>query len=533
MLLAPSLFANTLLQQRLYKLLAGLLLLALALVFHLPSLTWLPRGIHEWAQADRLALALSFYDHGMNFFRPQTFNISSIDGVVGVEFPLVPYVAALAAKLTGRDTIVFWFRGLTVGATVWGCYYLFRLVFERTQQFVAALLPGVFLATSPVFAYYAGNFLPDPVGVAITLVAFYYLMQYQQHAAYWHLGLALGLFTLASLVKTSSAIYLVSAIGIVLLWSYLRPSVLTVRQKVGFLGMCAISVAAIGGYILFNRHLNETYGATLFLAKAMPFENQQQYDMVRLRIEDGWWYEYFTKAHYIVLQLSAVVCLISLPRILRHDWFWAAQLLLAAVGGWLFFRLMGLQFADHDYYVLAPYWPVLTLLVALAVVQACGVQVPSLRWNGVLQGARYVAVGVALVALVGLALQHHRRRLNDPYRPFSDYYTYRWMQGGAQALSAARVPDEATLLVVGEDAPNLSLVYFNRRGIVWNLNVAQTNTAQILDKMTSSGLDYLLMRQEVYQQLAQTHPDLLRSFTTKINNQRYAVLVRNNAIKHW
>lgn len=519
--------------QRLYKLLAVLLLLALALVFHLPSLTWLPRGIHEWAQADRLALALSFYDHGMNFFRPQTLNISSIDGVVGVEFPLVPYVAALVAKLTGRDTIVFWFRALTVGATVCGCYYLFRLVFERTQHFAAALLPGVFLATSPVFSYYAGNFLPDPVGVAITLVAFYYLMQYQQHASYRHLLLALGLFTLASLVKTSSAIYLVAAIGTVLLWSYLYPGVLTVRQKLGFLGMCAISVAAIGGYIVFNRHLNETYGATLFLAKAMPFENQQQYDMVRMRILDGWWYEYFTKAHYFVLQLSAGICLISLPQLLRHNWFWTAQLLLAAVGGWLFFRLMGLQFADHDYYVLAPYWPALTLLVALAVVQGWGVQVASPRWNGMLQGARYVAVGVALVGLVVLALQHHRRRLSDPYPPFSDYYTYRWMQGGSQALSAASVPEEATLLVLGEKAPNLSLVYFNRRGIVWNPDLAQTSTAQVLDKMTAAGLDYLLMRQDIYQQLAQTHPDLLRSLTTKISNQRYAVLARNNAVKHW
>jgi 4-amino-4-deoxy-L-arabinose transferase-like glycosyltransferase len=531
--LASSLSANTFLTHRLYKLLAVLLLLALALVFHLPSLTWLPRGIHEWAQADRLALAVSFYDHGMNFFRPQTFNITSIDGVVGVEFPLIPYVAALAGKLTGRGSIVLWFRALTVGTTVWGCYYLFLLVFERTKQFVAALLPGVFLATSPVFAYYAGNFLPDPVGVAITLVAFYYLMQYQRHATYRHLVLGIGLFTLASLTKTSSAIYLVAAIGAVLFWSYLSPSVLTLWQKIGFLGMCAFSVAAIGGYILFNRHLNETYGATIFLAKAMPFENQQQYDMVWTRIVTGWWYEYFTKAHYIVLQLSAVICLVSLPRIIRRDWFWMAQLLLAAVGGWMFFRLMGLQFADHDYYVLAPFWPALTLLVALAVVQAGEIQVANLRWNSILKAARYIAVSVALIVLVALALQHHRRRISDPYRPFSDYYTYRWMQGGAQDFSAAKIPEQATLLVLGEAAPNLSLVYFDRRGIVWNFDMLQTSTAQILEKMTALGLDHLLMRQEVYQQMIQTHPDLLASFTTKISNQRYAVLARNGAVKHW
>ena len=36
---------------------------------------------------------------------------------------------------------------------------------------MAALLPGVFLATAPVFAYYAGNYLPDPVGASLVVVA--------------------------------------------------------------------------------------------------------------------------------------------------------------------------------------------------------------------------------------------------------------------------------------------------------------------------------------------------------------------------
>ena len=83
--------------------LAVALFLLLALVYYLPSLNWLPRGIHEWAQADRLALAISFYDNGMHFFRPQTLNLSALDGVVGVEFPLMAWLAARAYRFHQRS----------------------------------------------------------------------------------------------------------------------------------------------------------------------------------------------------------------------------------------------------------------------------------------------------------------------------------------------------------------------------------------------------------------------------------------------
>jgi hypothetical protein len=171
----------------------------------------------------------------------------------------------------------------------------------------------------------------------------------------------------------------------------------------------------------------------------------------------------------------------------------------------VFFLLMGLQFADHDYYALAPYYPGLVLLVALAAVQLASwyerAGQPGAGPRPLMQRLGPYALALAMFSLVALGLRHYRIRISDPYRPYSDYYRYRWMQGGAAALAAAQVPARATLLVLGEEAPNLPLVYFDRRGRVWNPDLAQLTPTALADALRRDGLDYLLMSQEVFRQL--------------------------------
>lgn len=505
--------------------LAALFFLVLALGFYVPSLGWLPRGIHEWAQADRLALAISFYDHGMHFFRPQTLNLGSVDGVVGVEFPLIPYLAALGAKLTGRESIVVWFRSLNVVLAGLGGFYLFRLVFERTRQFAAALLPGVFLATSPVFAYYAGNFLPDPVGASLALVGAYYFLGFGRVPRFGHLVAAIGLFTLATLIKTSAGIYLVAALGTVLLWSYLHPSLLTLRQKLVFIVMAASSLGVVVGYALFNRYLNDQYHSNLFLAQVMPIETPQQYEAIMTRIQLLWQFEYFTAVQYGVLVASLVVCLVGLYWMVRTEWLWLSQLALASLGGWLFFRLMGTQFLDHDYYVLAPFWPGLALLVALATVQAA-------NWRLVPVLARHVVFGIGVAALLIPGFRQQRARLAEPYKHFSDYYTYHWMEGGAAAI-AAYVPPSDHLLVLGEMAPNLALVYFDRRGLAWQPDVSRMPLAELVERMHANGLDCVVMRKGIFEELQRTHADVFSPFKQVVSTPQFTALRLRNNPPHW
>jgi 4-amino-4-deoxy-L-arabinose transferase-like glycosyltransferase len=512
---------------RLYRLLAGLFFLGIALLYYLPSLRWLPRGIHEWAQADRLAIALSFYDHGLHFFRPQTLNITSYDGIVGVEFPLMAYLAALGAKLLGRGALVPLYRALTISTAWLAYYYLFRLVFDRTRQFVAALVPGVFLAASPVFAYYAGNFMPDPASAALVLVALYYLLRYPSSRRFRDIAGAIAILTLATLTKLSGGIYLAAAFSILLLWVYLSPEVLRLRQRWLLLVLVALSVSLIVGYTLYTHYLNETYYSWVFLASPKPLKSFEQYNYMLMRVRRDWLAEYFVPFQYHVLKASVLVVGLSLVKIIRAEWLWAALLAISALGCLLFVWAMGTQFSDHDYYVLASFWPGLLLLVALATTQVAQHLAHTPRW------LRHLLFGAVLLGLLVPGLRRYRARMSDPYLGFSAYYNYRWMQGGATQLAAAHVPSEATILVVGEEAPNLSLVYFDRRGAVWNPYLPQVTTSDVLRRMTEVGLDYLIMRQAVYQKLVQRQPDLLVAFSPVLSTPQYVALKRRSGPPHW
>lgn len=512
---------------RAYRLLAGGFFLVLVLVYYWPSLGWLPRGIHAWAQADRLALAFGFYDHQLNVFRPRTLTLSSINGVTGVEFPLLPYLAALGARVLGRGAVVPLYRLLT-GTTAWlAYYYLFRLVFERTRQVAAALVPGVFLAASPVFAYYAGNFLPDPVGASLVVVATYYLLRYQLTRRFGDVAGAVALLTLAALIKVSAGIYLIAALSTFLLWAYLRPAALTERQRLLLLLLVGASLGSIVGHTLYNRHLNELYNSDLFLAEPRPLTTMAEYNMVLYRIRVSWSHEYFLPFQYQVLVASLVVCVLSLGRVLRTEWLWAAQLGLATVGGLLFFKLMGTQFFHHDYYVIAPFWPGLVLLVALGTTQL------ALRLGRLPRLARHLLFGAVVLGLLIPGLRKYRARMSDSYLPFSTDYNYRWMQGGAARLAAAGVPTSATILLVGDGAPNLGLIYFDRRGVVWNPDRNQLPPSVLVRKMTEVGLDYLIMNQAVFEEMRARYPDLLTTFRPFIATGQYVVLKPPHPIPHW
>jgi hypothetical protein len=512
---------------RTYNILAGCFFGIVVLVYYWPSLGWLPRGIHEWAQADRLALAFGFYDHGMDFFRPRTFTLSSVDGVAGVEFPLIPYLAALGAKVFGRASVVPVYRLLSSSAAWLAYYYSFKLVFERTRQFVAALVPGFFLAASPVFAYYAGNFLPDPVGAALVLVGSYYVLHYQLSQRFRDVVIGIGVLTLATLIKVSTGIYLVAVLSIFLLYAYLQPLSLTLRQRIVLLLLAGASLGAVVGYTLFNQYLNQLYTSDLFLAETRPITSTAEFELVIQRIRESWSQEYFVHFHYKVLIVSLVILIVGFRRILRTEWIWAAQIALATIGALLFFKIMGQQFFHHDYYVIAPFWPGLVLLVSLATTQV------ALRLAWLPRLVRHILFGAVVLALFIPGLRRYRARMGDPYESFSDYYTYRWMQGGAERLSAARVPTSATLLVVGSGAPNLSLVYFDRRGLVWNPDRNQAPPSALLAKMNEFGLDYLVMSQPVFQEMQRRYPDLLATFAQFIGTDQYVVLKPPRIMQHW
>jgi hypothetical protein len=415
-----------------------------------------PQGIHDWAQADRLALAIGFYDNGMNFFLPTTYNQYSVNGITGVEFPLPAYLAALGGKLLGRDSISIAFRFIDTLVACISLIFLYLACYKRTKDFAFSMFTPLFLFCSPIFIYYTCSYIPDATAVAIIFIAFYFMLQYLDHYTTKPLLIGLALLTLATLIKTSTGIYLIAYGGYILLQragSYRHHKK---SQNVIILIAIASAFSIPVGYYFYNQYLNHTYHSTVFLAKANPFVSYKAFqEYIDVNFKKLWMREYMELPQYLVL---AVVIAVGLPLLKSvragssHLWL----LLLFLLGTLCMGYFMGGQLFFHDYYVLSIFMPLLTyalLVCSIAIHHSIAqYKVASIR-RGLI---------TAVLIMFFFADYHHYQRLQPNYFPFNPGIP--WAKGGSDLLDKLQIPRSERIFAYNASAPNLALLYCDRKG---------------------------------------------------------------------
>ena len=306
---------------------------------------------------------------------------------------------------------------------------------------------------------YTASYLPDAAACSIAVIAFYFLLRYIDHSARRDMLSAIALLTLASLVKTSVALYLVALVGYVFLQRILRRGHFSLRDNVLFAGASAAAGLVLASYAVYNTHLNETYNSTLFLAKATPFRSLDEvFYFFNANFKYLWMKEYFLLAQYPLL---LAVLLTAVPMMLK-DMAGKKRLLVFMiffVGVLSVAFLMGSQLQMHDYYVVSILLPAMAfgLLISLTTIHRQILMPQALR-------QLRVFVLACLVILFFFADHHMYQRFKPDYEPFKAGVS--WAEGGNKVLEGLGISRSEKLMVVREDAPNIVLVYFDRRGYV-------------------------------------------------------------------
>lgn len=491
--------------------------------YYYNTITLLPRGIHEWAQADRYSLAVMFYNHGFNFFRPQTLNSSAIDNVVGVEFPYQSYLAALIAIPFGEQSLPLIFRLITLITVITGLYFLFRLTKLFTASFFIALLPPLLLFCSPVFVYYSGNFQPDTNAVAFGLIAFYFHFLFNRTGHKKHLFLSLLFITLAVLIKSSMVAYW---IGMALhhVFIYIRK-----RKQIDFkyylkiLAVQFISFVIIVLFFLHNSYLNNTYHSwifnyTLWLANTNASINHAD-ELKNILFNNmlnpnRWLFEYFLPIHYLIMIAAGFFFFKSVFK----KYFEGGEILWLILFSVPFmigiFLLFGNQFVDHDYYFIAIFYPLFCLVFVWFCIGLNTVfKNVQLKFGGIL-------ICATLVCTYYFAQSQQIARTGNAYKGFEKYYHFTWMIDGKKILDNNHIPANTKILVMGEEAPNLALVYFGREGqvISW-----YDTPKKIIQLMHEGNLDYLLMQKEKYNSLLADQPDYFKQFLLAVSAPQFVL----------
>ncbi|MFH0866703.1 MAG: glycosyltransferase family 39 protein [Bacteroidota bacterium] len=172
-----------------------------------------PRSIHQWRQADGLSIARNYYAEGMHFFEPSIHWIGAKgNGKVVSEFPLIYYFVAFLWKVFGKHEFIFRIVNLLI--VFFGLFYLFKLsknIFKNTFWAMVVLL---ILFSSPIFVYYANNFLVNVPAFSLVLPGWFFFYKFYKAGKNKYLYFSTFFFLIAGLLKISTTISLVTLFGL-------------------------------------------------------------------------------------------------------------------------------------------------------------------------------------------------------------------------------------------------------------------------------------------------------------------------------
>jgi hypothetical protein len=414
----------------------------------------LPRGIHVWAQSDRYALAKNYQDN-LNFFVPKTQNVMSEEGKVGTEFPVVQYIAAQISNLVLRDKLPFIHRLLNFLTLILGCFVLARALPSRT--FYSSLLV-IIAFVSPVVLFYAFNFNPDTAGLGLSLIGLSFFYKYIKKPENKNLYLCLIFAGFATLVKTSCGLFLAAFGGVFFFNAIInkdyKTSIKTILSLV-ILGLIIVSY----DYFFFHR-LNKMYSSYVFMSASQPLATME--DLKELRHSFKFWFgQYLTFPQLIVLGVSGILMIGYRKSLYFNKLLWAL-IGIFLLGVLAFVYLMGKQYSAHDYYFITSIIP-LFLLLQLGMWSSFSHLLPARRAGGV------VMLSMSILSFTFAATEYPKR--------MSEVYTWKnhnilnevdWMRQGAETMDRLKIDTDENIFVLYAFAPNTSLIYFNRKGKIFN-----------------------------------------------------------------
>ena len=417
---------------------------------YLPYLNDGPRGIHQWAQADRVAVCLRYAD-GKELLDAATYSMKTPDGNTGVEFSGFQYGIAQLLRMGVPENYVYFL--LRFGTFLIFFSSLFALVFSllsKENVWIKSVLL-IFVISSPLLLYYGYNFLPDIMALSLVLLCFLLLERdFQQHIL-WILLLS----GLAMLVKTSSGIYGIGFMGLY---------VLQVGKKINIKwGAAIVLFAAIAcGIVYYDFHFvhlrSKELWSTVFLTEFVPVTNWGQFTNV-IDTASRFRYEYFSKPQWwVILGLGILGIWHKRNEITTNiNWRIALILLLGLVSLTILF---GVQFMNHDYYVIATFMPVIIYFT----LKALAYFLP------------YVQPRTALIVGILLAVLTFSKGNSKYFERMSEIvhidghpepYNRNWILGAKQVVDA-HVPTENLIFSLYNMEPNWSLIYAGRKGAVFN-----------------------------------------------------------------
>ena len=484
-----------------------------------------PSHIHAWAQSDRYALALGFVNNDLNFFKPETFvlnhqfpyywEVPSEESTTAVDFPIHDYIPAIFMKLFNiKDAWIF--RLYILLYSFLGLYFLFKLALLLTKDFYKALFILLFTSTSPVFVYYQSGFLPSIPSLANTIIGLYFYTLFLKGNKNNYFLLTIGFLTLATLSRTTHAIFLLSILGVEFI-KVLRGNY-SVKSK---LIPVLISLCLILSFYFYNISLRNQYGS-IFLYHFLPVKDIEQVLEVVRNIYNNSLFSYFSFLHYVVLFCLFIgsILLMLLGRIKKDQLVHKVTLLIGIMflGCLLFAILMLEQFIAHDYYFLDTFFIpiVLTLTILISLFPVIS--------NRIVRKIISILILVSLGVPFTLNAYHFQRDRHTTYHWDTTASTINNYRGSAAFLDSLGIAKNAKILALPSFAPNIPFILMERKGYILH-----TTNKKFIEEILEWDYDYISVQNDFFiSDIYSFYPEILKKIEKVGDNGKISICKRSN-----
>ena len=193
---------------------AVFLIVLLAIAFRLYRIDIPFIEAHSWRQVTNADITRHFAEGVMNPFMPRV-SWGGLNGLVGMEFPLLHYLTAIAWRIGGESYMVARLVAVTFSiASVILLYVLGRRLFGKPAGRGAAFL----FAVSPTMVFFGRSFVSDTPMVTLMIAAVIAWDWYFERPLPSRAAIATLLTALAALVKLPAILVLAPIGGLALSW---------------------------------------------------------------------------------------------------------------------------------------------------------------------------------------------------------------------------------------------------------------------------------------------------------------------------
>lgn len=318
-----------------------------------------PQSVHKWRQSDCASIALNYYQNGMNFFQPETHNLTSDGGTSGKactsEIPILYYTVAALYKVFAYNESIF--RILNMLLFFLGLFYLFRLLKNLLHDGFWAISLTLLFFTSPVLVFYANNFISNSSSLAFSIVGWYYFFRFYNSGKQKWFTVSILTFLFAATFKVSAlfslfaigGIYLVEILGI----SKLKTTKLF-NQPIKQLLIMIAAVGIVFSWILYARFYNQKHDCTYFSTTIFPIWSIDKAEVFNVldHIRNLWLAQYFHLSVLIFLFVCLLFIIVWYKKNLKILNIALAIIFCEVV---VYVLLQFWTFKDHDYYTIDMY----------------------------------------------------------------------------------------------------------------------------------------------------------------------------------